>query len=373
MRRCSSSRACRACWRRPSWARAWPWRASSSRRFCGTRSPRRTRSACLPAPHSARCSPSRFSVGAGVAGIPVIPLASFAGSLGALVISTGLVGARHRGTPSTVLLLAGIAISALLAAVGRFVQYFADFTDTFRSVQWLMGSLDVGGYAPILAALVPPGIACAGFAMLPRVLDLISMGSESAAARGVDVVRTERIALVSASLSTGAFAVALGGPVAFCGHHRAVRSSALIVGPGSSRGASGVGAVWCVLSSSCAHLVARTILAPTELPVGIITAILGGPFFLWLLFRRILLGRRAAIVAVAQRWLVAALTARAPGAAGAVRIVSLHPGRHRDAVLDGRRERVIAVSTYDHFPGSGRTPSASRRAARSGTSSGSRR
>jgi iron complex transport system permease protein len=148
-----------------------------------------------------------------------------------------------------------------------------------------MGSLDVGSYAPIVAALVPHGIAFVGFATLPRVLDLISMGYESAEARGVDVVRAERIALLSASLSTGA-AVSLGGPILFVGiivphivrlltgadHRLVLPASALF------------GAAFLVVCD----LVARTILAPVELPVGIITAILGGPFFLWLLFRRTL-------------------------------------------------------------------------------------
>ena len=219
------------------------------------------------------------------AGVSVIPLASFAGSIGALAIVYALASARRRGTSSTVLLLAGIAIGALLAAVGRFIQYFADFTDTFRSVQWLMGSLDVGGYAPIVAALVPFTIAIAGFALLPRVLDLISMGTESAAARGVDVVRVERIALVSASMSTGA-AVALGGPVLFVGIivPHIVR---LIVGP-DHRLVLPASALFGASFLIVCDLIARTVLAPVELPVGIITAIIGGPFFLWLLFRRVL-------------------------------------------------------------------------------------
>jgi ABC-type Fe3+-siderophore transport system permease subunit len=220
-----------------------------------------------------------------LAGVSVIPLASFAGSIGALAIVYALASARRRGTSSTVLLLAGIAIGALLAAVGRFIQYFADFTDTFRSVQWLMGSLDVGGYAPIVAALVPFTIAVAGFAALPRVLDLISMGAESAAARGVDVVRVERIALVSASMSTGA-AVALGGPVLFVGIivPHIVR---LIVGP-DHRLVLPASALFGASFLVICDLIARTVLAPVELPVGIITAIIGGPFFLWLLFRRVL-------------------------------------------------------------------------------------
>jgi iron complex transport system permease protein len=215
-------------------------------------------------------------------GVSVVPLTSFAGTLGALAIVFALSLARRQGTSSTVLLLGGIAIAALLNAVGRFIQYLADVTQTFQMVQWLMGSLDVGSYAPIVASLVPFGLACAGFATLPRVLDLISLGEEAAEARGVDVVRSERIALVSASLSTGA-AVSLGGPILFVGiivphivrlivgadHRLVLPASALF------------GASFLVVCD----LIARTIVAPVEVPVGIITAIIGGPFFLWLLFR----------------------------------------------------------------------------------------
>ena len=215
-------------------------------------------------------------------GVSVVPLTSFAGALGALTIVFALSLARRRGTSSTVLLLGGIAIAALLNAAGRFIQYLADVTETFRTVQWLMGSLDVGSYAPILASLVPFGISCVGFATLPRVLDLVSLGEEAAEARGVDVVRTERIALVSASLSAGA-AVSLGGPVLFVGiivphmvrlivgadHRLVLPASALF------------GAAFLIICD----LVARTVIAPIEMPVGIITAIIGGPFFLWLLFR----------------------------------------------------------------------------------------
>jgi iron complex transport system permease protein len=215
-------------------------------------------------------------------GISVVPLTSFAGAIGSLAIVFALSMAKRRGASSTVLLLSGIAIAALLSAAGRFIQYLADVTDTFRTVQWLMGSLDVGSYAPILASLVPFGIACAGFVTLPRILDLISLGESAAEARGVDVVRSERIALVSASLSTGA-AVSLGGPVLFVGiivpHivRRIVGADHRLVLPASAL----FGAAFLIVCD----LVARTIIAPVEMPVGIITAIIGGPFFLWLLFR----------------------------------------------------------------------------------------
>jgi iron complex transport system permease protein len=133
-------------------------------------------------------------------------------------------------------------------------------------------------------SLAPMTAAFVFVAALPRVLDLISMGSEAAAARGVDVRRAERIALVSASLSTGA-AVSLGGPVPFVGiivphivrllvgadHRLVLPASALF------------GASFLILCD----LVARTAFGPVEIPVGTVTAILGGPFFLWLLFRRL--------------------------------------------------------------------------------------
>lgn len=218
-----------------------------------------------------------------LAGVPAVPLASFAGSLGALAIVYALASARRRGSSTTVLLLAGVAITALLSAVVRFVQFVADSNQTLQSTRWLMGSLDVGSYPPLVAALVPTAAAAAAMATLPRMLDLVSVGTESAAARGVNVERAERVALISASLATGA-AVSLAGPVAFVGivvphlvrlivgaHHRLVLPAAGLFG-----------AAFLVLCD----LLARTLMAPVEFPVGVVTAVIGGPFFLWLLFRR---------------------------------------------------------------------------------------
>jgi iron complex transport system permease protein len=214
-------------------------------------------------------------------GVTAVPLASFAGSIGALMIVYGLSAARRRGTSTLVLLLAGVTLTSLLSAISAFVRYLADFTETIRTVRWLMGSLDVGAFTPIAVAVVPMSIAIMGFAMLPRVLDLISMGVESAAARGVDVARAERVALVSASLATGS-AVALAGPIGFVGivvphlvrllvgaDHRVVLPASALFGASFLIGCD---------------LMAR-ILFTTEVPVGVVTALIGGPFFLWLLFR----------------------------------------------------------------------------------------
>ncbi len=216
-------------------------------------------------------------------GIPSVPLSSLLGSIGGLGVVYGLVAARRRGMAATGLLLAGVALNAFFSAVVLFIQSLADPAETFRTVRWLMGSLDVGGYMPLLGALPLVVVALAGLVWLPRALDLMSLGHEAAAARGVDVRRTEQIALVSASLATGA-AVSLGGPISFVGivvphmvrlmvgsDHRLVLPAAALFGSTFLIGCD---------------LLARTVFPPLDLPVGIVTAIVGAPFFLWLLLRR---------------------------------------------------------------------------------------
>jgi iron complex transport system permease protein len=218
-----------------------------------------------------------------IAGLSSVSLSSLAGAIGALAIVYMLATARRRGLSTTVLLLAGVTMTAFFSALTLFVQYMSDFADTFRAVRWLMGALDVGSYTPLLAALPLMAIAFVMVAALPRPLDLISLGADAAAARGVNVQRAERLALVSASLVTGA-AVSISGPVAFVGlvvpHivRLVVGSDHRLVLPASAL----FGATFLI---GC-DLIARTMFAPIELPVGIVTAIIGGPFFLWLLVRR---------------------------------------------------------------------------------------
>jgi iron complex transport system permease protein len=227
-----------------------------------------------------------FPFRAGMAGVASVPAASFLGSLGAAAIVYGLARARRAGMSTNVLLLAGVTLNSFFSALILFVQYLADVSQTFRTVRWLMGDVDVAGFAPILAALVPTLIAFVAFAWLPRTLNLMALGEEAAASRGVDVLKTQRLAFFSASLATGA-AVSLAGPIGFIGivvphlvrllagadHRVTLPASALF------------GAAFLV---GC-DVVARTVMAPMGLPVGIVTAMIGGPFFLWLLIRQ---GRR---------------------------------------------------------------------------------
>jgi iron complex transport system permease protein len=216
-------------------------------------------------------------------GIPAAPIASFIGSLAAVGVVYMLARARHSGLSTNVLLLAGVTMNAFFSALILFVQYFADFAQTYRILRWLMGDLDVSSYGPILTALPLVAVSFAVFAWLARPLNLLSMGVEHAGTRGLDVTRAQRAAFLSGSLATGA-AVSVGGPIGFIGiiipHlvRLMVGSDHRLVLPASAL----FGAAFLV---GC-DVVARTVMAPVELPVGVITALIGGPFFLWLLVRK---------------------------------------------------------------------------------------
>jgi iron complex transport system permease protein len=224
-----------------------------------------------------------FGASTGLAGVPAVPAASFIGSLAAVGIVYLLAQARHRGLSTDVLLLAGVTMNAFFSALILFVQYFADFAETYRTLRWLMGDLDVSSYEPVLSALPLLMVSAVAFAWLARPLNLLSLGPDSAETRGLPVLRAQRVAFFSASLATGA-AVSVGGPIGFIGiviphlvrlmvgaDHRVVLPASALFGAAFLIGCD---------------VIARTALSPIELPVGVITALIGGPFFLWLLVRR---------------------------------------------------------------------------------------
>jgi iron complex transport system permease protein len=218
-----------------------------------------------------------------IGALTAIPVASFMGAAAAVLVVYGLSRARRQRLSTMVLLLAGVTLNSFFSALIIGLQYFADFSQTFRTVRWLMGDLDVGSYAPIVAALPFALVAFGAFSVLPRSLNLLSLGGDAAAARGVNVLGAQRLAFFSASLATGA-AVSLGGPIGFIGiivpHlvRLLVGSDHRLVVPASAL----FGAAFLI---AC-DLVARTVMSPLELPVGVITALIGGPFFLYLLVRR---------------------------------------------------------------------------------------
>ena len=164
-----------------------------------------------------------------------------------------------------------------------FIHYIADFSQSFRIIRWLMGGLEITDYKTILSLcpLVFGGIFILMF--ISRDLNLISTGVDSASSRGVDIGKIQKVGFITASLITGTV-VATCGPIGFVGLivPHIVR---LFVGPDLRiliPTSMLFGASFLIICDTFG----RTILAPTEIPVGIITAILGGPFFIWLLKRK---------------------------------------------------------------------------------------
>jgi len=209
--------------------------------------------------------------------------------LSAFVLSLATIGlvwalAYRRGRLTTgMLLLAGVSVNFLFGALVLLLQYMSDFEQSFALIRWMMGSLDTVGYDSfwgIAPALVIAAIVLFRYA---RAFNLMALGDEAAITSGVNVRRLELAGFVASGLLAGA-AVSQVGPIGFVGLMipHGVRMLAgpdyRLVLPGSML----AGAGFLVLCD----LVSRIVLAPAELPPGIITAILGAPFFLWLLRAR---------------------------------------------------------------------------------------
>ena len=216
-------------------------------------------------------------------GFPIISLFSFMGSLGAILLVFNLVRTRHGEFPTGVLLLAGVTANFFFASLVMFIHYLADFSQSFTIIRWLMGGLDITDYNTILTVFPIVFIGIFILLFVSRDLNLISTGVHSASSRGVNVKKIQKIGFVTASLITGTV-VATCGPIGFVGLivPHIVR---LFVGPDLRiliPASMLFGASFLVICDTFA----RTLLAPTEIPVGIITAMLGGPFFVWLLKRK---------------------------------------------------------------------------------------
>lgn len=224
-----------------------------------------------------------LGAGAGVLGLSLVGGASFVGAASVALLILGLA-AKARFNTAT-LLLAGIAMSLTCSALILFMQYRADFTESFRMVRWMMGGLAVVGYREVLW-LFPWVVVGVGILLgLRWDLNLMLTGEEVAASRGVDLSRVRWMVLAAASAMVGAL-VPVVGPIGFVGlivpHvlRRWLGHDHLTLLPA------------CVLAGGAflalCDLIGRLLIAPAELPVGVVTALLGGPFFLWLL----LSGRR---------------------------------------------------------------------------------
>ena len=223
-----------------------------------------------------------FGMGARVAGLPVIFIAAFLGAGAAVFVVYRLARTGAVVLPGA-LLLAGVVLNTIAAAGVIVIQYFTDYSRALQILRWTIGSLDVVGFDLIwwmLLFLVPGWLIL--FAMA-RDLHLLAVDEETAASLGVNVRRSERLVYAASSLLVGV-TVAVGGTIGFVGLivPHAVRllfgEDVRVVIPCSFV----LGAAFLMLADA----VARTILGVGELPVGAITALAGGPVFLWLLRRQ---------------------------------------------------------------------------------------
>jgi iron complex transport system permease protein len=217
----------------------------------------------------------------GALGIYTLPLLAFVGAVLAafLVYRLATFGGR---TQSASLLLSGVAVGSTLTAVLSFLMVTTE-RDLHTVVVWLMGGLTSATWTKVYITFP---IVAAGFAYMMIVskrMNLLLMGEERARELGVDSQRTRRNLMIVASLTTAA-AVSFTGLIGFVGL-MVPHTMRLLVGPDHRR-LLPASALFGALLLLLADTVARTALAPAEIPVGIITAAVGGPFFLYLLRRR---------------------------------------------------------------------------------------
>jgi iron complex transport system permease protein len=217
-----------------------------------------------------------------LAGDYLVPMAAFLGGW-ATTLLLYRVSTRGGQTSVATMLLAGIAIGALAMAASGLFTYMADDRQLRDLTFWQMGSLAGATWTKVLAAAPVICAALAAAPFLARGLNGLALGEAAAGHIGIPVQKVKNVAIVAVAAATGA-AVAASGGIGFVGivvphllrlasgpdHHSLLPNSALL-------GAS------LLLA---ADMIARTVIAPAELPIGIVTAILGAPVFLWILLKR---------------------------------------------------------------------------------------
>lgn len=223
-----------------------------------------------------------FGIGTTVLAFSLLPVCGFLGGLVALLVVYRMAATYDR-LPIHSVLLAGVILNAIFSALIMFITSIMEPNRSFGMMAWLMGSLTAPAY-PALAALSV--YLLAGLFLLfkqVRVLNILALGEEPARSLGIDTERAKRVIFLVSALLTGAV-VSFSGMIGFIGMiiPHAVR---LVIGadhrvllPASAL----VGGIFLMVADT----MARTFFVPSEVPVGIITALAGGPFFVYLLVWR---------------------------------------------------------------------------------------
>jgi len=211
-----------------------------------------------------------------------VPLAAFAGAIAAVVISYVVATATDRRAGSATILLAGLAVAYFFTAVQTYIQQ--QHSATLRDVYtWILGRLTTSGWHEVW--LVLPYVVASSAVLLAhrRLLDVLSVGDDEAATLGVDTVRTRLIVVGAATLGTAA-AVAVSGLIGFVG---IIVPHMVRLGAGASyRRVLPLSMLGGAAFLIVADLIARTVASPAEIPIGVITAFVGAPFFVLVLARR---------------------------------------------------------------------------------------
>lgn len=212
-----------------------------------------------------------------------LPAVTFVFALGSVLTINGMSSWRRAVVSPSRIILAGVTLNMLYAAGILLVQYLSDPFRTLSMIRWMMGGLDIAAW-PVVALISATTLVLGSILMAKaRVLNLMSLGEMTAANLGVDVERNRRLLLLTSS-ALACVVVSYAGPIGFIGlivphmvrmifgpdHRRVLPACLLVGGP----------------FLVCCDTVGRSIMGATELPVGVITSLLGAPFFFWLLFRR---------------------------------------------------------------------------------------
>jgi iron complex transport system permease protein len=218
-----------------------------------------------------------FVIGASAA---FVPIAAFGGALAAAALLYAL--AWRGGLSPYRFVLVGIGIEALGTAGTTYALIRGRILDVREAAVWLIGSLNSRAYSDVWPLAIGLAVLAPAVALLARSLDALSLGEEQARALGVRVERA-RLGLVATGAGLAAVAVAAAGPIGFV---------ALIAPHIAQVLTRATGAAMLLPSALCgaalvlvSDLVGRLLLADTEIPVGLVTSVLGAPFFLWLLYR----------------------------------------------------------------------------------------
>jgi iron complex transport system permease protein len=215
-------------------------------------------------------------------GAQLVPVAAFLGGWGATLLLYRIATQGGQTSVAT-LLLAGIALGAMAGALTGILVYLADDTQLRNLTFWGMGSVAGGSWEKLLAGLplILPVLLLSP--LLARGLNTLALGESQARHLGTDVQRVKRLAVLAVAAAAGA-SVALAGGIGFVG----------IVVPHLLRLATGPDHRWLLPNAALlggtllvgADMIARTLVAPAELPIGIVTAVIGAPVFLWILLQR---------------------------------------------------------------------------------------